>query len=201
MARSHRTVLLIGAALLVVSSPVDEDPLPAQASSARAPNILFVLLDDMREDGVMNVPEVLPQTKRWLVDGGTTFSQGFVSSPLCCPERATVWSGRLPHNTEVFDNYTGDNLDHDWITPRYLRDAGYRTALVGKFITDWKFRYVPPHFDDYAVFQGGYVDNRFWVKEPGAADHHTERAPYTTDYIGEKAAALIAAYEARDDQP
>lgn len=210
-------VLLLGAAVLAVSSPAGGDRLPAQAASAppttpppsrqmaegqaTVPNILFILLDDMREDGVMNVPEVLPKTKRWLVDGGTTFTQGFVTSPLCCPERATVWSGRLPHNTEVFDNYTGDNLDRDWITPRYLRDAGYRTALVGKFITDWKFRYVPPHFDDYAAFQGGYVDHSFWVKEPGAADHHTEKAPYTTDYIGEKAAEFIGAYEAADDQP
>lgn len=188
-------VVLATAVLVAPSAP---EPVAAQPTR---PNILFLLLDDLREEGVMDVPEVLPKTKRWLAGAGTTFTQGHVTSPLCCPERATIWSGRVPHNHEVFDNYAGDSLDHDWIVPRYLHDAGYRTGLVGKFITDWKFRYVPPHFDDYAAFQGGYVDSRFWVKEPGADDHHDERAGYSTDFIGQKAAEFIDAYEIRDDQP
>jgi arylsulfatase A-like enzyme len=162
---------------------------------------LFVLLDDMREEGVMDVPEVLPRTKQWLQAGGTTFTQGYVTSSLCCPERATVWSGRVPHNHGVFDNYTGDNLDRNWITPRYLGDAGYRTALVGKFITDWKFRYEPPNFDDYAAFQGGYADALFWVKDPGAVKRRSERAGFSTDFIADKAIQYIDAYEAQDDQP
>jgi arylsulfatase A-like enzyme len=165
------------------------------------PNILFILLDDMREDGVMNVPEVLPKTKQWLAQAGTTFTQGFVTTSLCCPERATIWSGRISHNNHVYDNYTGDGLDRDWITPRYLHDAGYHTALVGKFITDWNFRYEPPHFDDYAAFQGGYTNAKFWVKDPGATSHHAESAPYSTDYIADKATQYINAYQARPDQP
>ena len=117
------------------------------------------------------------------------------------PDRATMWSGQLPHNHGVVDNYTGDNLDLDWIASRYLRDAGYTTALVGKFITNWNWRYEPPHFDDFAVFQGGYKDSRFMVKQLGNAKTHTERAPYTTDWIGEKAAAFVDGFESRDDQP
>jgi arylsulfatase A-like enzyme len=112
-----------------------------------------------------------------------------------------MWSGRLSHNHGVVDNYSGDNLDRDWIAPRYLRDAGYATALVGKFITDWNWRYEPPHFDELAVFQGGYTDSRFMVRSRGETNIRTERAPYTTDWIGEKAAALIDGFEARDDQP
>ena len=85
-------------------------------------------------------------------------AQAYTTTSLCCPERATIWSGRYEHNHRVVDNESGDNLDRDWISPRYLQDAGYTTALVGKFITDWKFRYEPPHFDQYAAFQGGYID-------------------------------------------
>jgi arylsulfatase A-like enzyme len=175
---------------------------PAPAASAKSrPNILFVILDDMREEGVMNVPEALPKTKQWLQAPGTTFTQGFVTTSLCCPERATVWSGRYAHNHGVFDNHLGDNLDRDWIVPRYLQDAGYTTSLVGKFITDWKFRYEPPHFDAYAAFQGGYTNTPFWVKNPGDTAHHDEKAAFSTDWIGAKAAEFIDDFEAHDDKP
>ncbi len=156
----------------------------------------------MRYDGVINNPAVLPKTKRWLADAGANFTQAFTTTPLCCPDRATMWSGRLEHNHGVVDNYAGDNLDHDWISPRYLHDAGYRTSLVGKFITDWNWRYEPPHFDDLAVFQGGYTEPRFMVKGPGDAKAHSERSTgYSTEWIGGRAASLIDGFEAKDDQP
>ena len=156
----------------------------------------------MRYDGVINNPAVLPKTKRWLADAGVNFTQAFTTTPLCCPDRATMWSGRLEHNHGVVDNYAGDNLDHDWISPRYLHDAGYRTSLVGKFITDWNWRYEPPHFDDLAVFQGGYTEPRFMVKGPGDAKAHSERSTgYSTEWIGGRAASLIDGFEAKDDQP
>ena len=167
----------------------------------RRPNILFVILDDLREEGVMNVPEVLPKTKQWLQAAGTTFTEAFTTTSLCCPERATVWSGRYAHNHGVFDNHLGDSLDRDWIVPRYLHDAGYTTSLVGKFITDWKFRYEPPHFDAYAAFQGGYTNAEFWVKDPGETSHREETAAYSTDWIGAKAAQFIDDFEADDDRP
>ena len=194
-----------GAAATPADAPAAEAPstaVPAAASSTpgagRRPNILFILLDDAREDGVMNVPQVMPKTKRWLAQAGTTFTQGYVTTSLCCPERATIWSGRISHNNHVYDNYTGDGLDRDWIIPRYLHDAGYETALVGKFITDWKFRYEPPHFDEYAAFQGGYTNAKFWVKDPGATKHQDETAPYSTDYIAGKAVQYINGFKGLD---
>jgi arylsulfatase A-like enzyme len=83
-----------------------------------------------------------------------------------------------------------------------MKDAGYRTALVGKFITNWHNRYPIPHFDEYAAFQGGYVDTSFpQVKDPGDTAPHSERAPYTTDYIRDKVVEYVSAYEANDTQP
>src|SRR5918992_802356 len=198
----RRATVVLGLALLVAFLPaVAESKGKAEAAPGSKPNILFFLFDDMRYEGVIDNPAVLPKTKRRLAEAGVTFTQAFTTTPLCCPDRATMWSGRLQHNHGVVDNYTGDNLDLDWIASRYLRDAGYRTALVGKFITNWNWRYEPPHFDDFAVFQGGYKDSRFMVKQRGDAKTHTERAPYTTDWIGEKAAAFVDGFETRDDQP
>ena len=76
--------------------------------AAGRPNILFILMDDMRSDGVMNNPAVLPKTKHWLADAGTTFTNAFTTTSLCCPDRATIWSGRLEHNHGVADNYSGE---------------------------------------------------------------------------------------------
>lgn len=198
----RRATVALGLALLVAFLPaVAEGKGKGKARAAGKPNILFFLFDDMRYEGVIDNPAVLPKTKRWLMESGVNFTQAFTTTPVCCPDRATMWSGRLSHNHGVVDNYTGDNLDRDWIAPRYLRDAGYTTALVGKFITNWNWRYEPPYFDDFAAFQGGYKDARFMVKQKGDARTHTERAPYTTDWIGEKAAAFVDGFENRDDQP
>ena len=196
----RQVTLVVGIVLLVSFLPVVAQG-NGRARAGGKPNILFIMFDDMRHEGVIDNPAVLPKTKRWLAEGGVTFTHAFTTTPLCCPDRATMWSGRLQHNHGVVDNYTGDNLDKDWIAPRYLRDAGYTTALVGKFITDWNWRYEPPHFDEFAVFQGGYTDSRFMVRHRGEAKTRTERAPYTTDWIGEKAAGFIDGFEARDDQP
>ncbi|HKY77053.1 MAG TPA: sulfatase-like hydrolase/transferase [Acidimicrobiia bacterium] len=165
------------------------------------PNILFILLDDLRDEGIMDVAGVLPKTKQWLQAGGTTFTQAFTTTPLCCPERATIWSGRYGHNHGVFDNHLSATLDRNWIIPRYLHDAGYMTGLVGKYITGWHYNYEPPHFDAYSVFQGDYTDVEFWVKSPGDPAYHTEIAGYSTDYIGDKANGFIDAFEADDNRP
>jgi len=196
----RRVTFVLGLALVVAFLPGVADS-RGRVQAAGKPNILYILMDDMRWDGVMNNPDVLPKTKHWLGDAGVNFTQAFTTTPLCCPDRATIWSGRFEHNHGVVDNYAGDNLDRDWISPRYLQDAGYRTALVGKFITDWNWRYEPPHFDDLAAFQGGYMDARFMVRNQGEAKSHSERAAYSTDWIGQKAAALIDSYEAHDEQP
>jgi N-acetylglucosamine-6-sulfatase len=197
----RRASLVVGIVLAVAFLPVVAEGKGKARAATGKPNILLLLFDDMRYEGVIDNPAVLPKTKRWLADGGVNFTQAFTTTPLCCPNRATMWSGLLMHNHRVFDNYAGDNLDRDWIAPRYLRDAGYGTALVGKFITDWNWRYEPPHFDNLAVFQGGFTDARFMVRHRGEAKTRTERAPYTTDWIGEKAAAFIDDFETSDDQP
>jgi arylsulfatase A-like enzyme len=183
---------------------------PAQkVAQSGKPNVMVVVMDDMRAQGIMDHPEVMPKTKQWLAGGGSTYSEGYATTPLCCPERATIWTGRLPHNHGVVDNYDGAPLDKAWILPKYMKDAGYRTGLVGKFITDWHHRYEPPHFDEFAAFQGGYVQVPFMVRNPGETGHHGEKtddvrysaSDNSSDYIGDKVLQFVNAYEATDAQP
>ena len=49
-------------------------------------------------------------------------------------------------------------LDHSTTVQRYLDQAGYRTALVGKFLNRWPLRTPPPGFDHWALANGGYYD-------------------------------------------
>ena len=46
----------------------------------------------------------MPELQRYLVDGGTTFGNAFVTDALCCPSRATILRGQYPHNHGVLTN-------------------------------------------------------------------------------------------------
>src|SRR5438552_3369029 len=56
-------------------------PLP---SGKVRPNVLFILVDDARSEGTMDQPGVLPKTRKWLAQGGTTFDEGYSTTSLCC---------------------------------------------------------------------------------------------------------------------
>src|SRR5687768_1055980 len=62
------------------------------------PNVIFIVTDDQRRKGTLSV---MPKTVRWFVRGGTDFSNAFATTPLCCPARASIFSGRYAHNHGV----------------------------------------------------------------------------------------------------
>src|SRR5215210_1511052 len=131
----RRTVLLlISAALSVVllSGGSGTTFREARAITAK-PNFVFILADDMRKDDLT----YMPKTRSLLEDKGITFSNAYVSNPLCCPSRATIMRGQYAHNTGVWDNvngtdggwqgYKSNNNETDNLATS-LDDAGYRTA-------------------------------------------------------------------------
>ena len=62
---------------------------------------------------------------------GTAFDRFYVASPVCMPNRASLMTGRMPSVHGVRSN--GIPLSMDAVTfVDLLRDAGYRTALIGK---------------------------------------------------------------------
>ena len=159
------------------------------ARPAGRPNILVINTDDQRADTM----DVMPKTRRWFHDGGTVFPEGFATTPLCCPSRSTLFSGRYMHNHTVFTNDDEDKLDKDWTIARYLRDGGYTTAIVGKFLVGWNDKDAPPHFDYHAVTLGGYDNAHFNVDGDG------QTAAYSTDFIAEQSVRYLDTFEATDD--
>ncbi len=102
----------------------------------RRPNILVVMTDDMAATDVALMPNV-----RRLAREGTTFANAIDSFPLCCPARATFITGQYAHNHGVAGNFhpfgwygmtgRGNTL------PAWLQRAGYRTAMVGKWLNGY----------------------------------------------------------------
>ena len=115
----------------------------AKAGSAEAarpgarPNIIVIESDDQARLAFSR--STMPRTFTRVVDHGTRFPQMVATPPLCCPSRAAFLTGEYPHNSGVWSNEPGyrDLRGKKDVLPVWLRRAGYRTALVGKFLNGY----------------------------------------------------------------
>jgi arylsulfatase A-like enzyme len=166
-------------------------PADRTASAAR-PNVLVIVTDDARAETL----EAMPKTRRWIAEAGVTYTNGFATTPSCCPSRASIFSGRYVHNHGVLRQQLGDRLDQTTTLASELQGAGYATAMAGKFLNRWPLERPPPGFDRYALANGGYYDQTW------AVDGTTRRVPtYSTTFIGDRALAFLNEREADDARP
>ena len=165
---------------------------PASSQDDR-PNVLIIVTDDQRERDEMMV---MPNTLRIFGAEGTRFTHAFASTPQCCPSRASIFTGRYAHNHGVRRNQDGDRMNQMVTLQRYMQQrAGYRTALVGRYLNAWDTAENPPFFDKWALFRAGYYDNEFNVN-----GQLVDVAQYATDYIGEQSIDFLEEFEEEDDQ-
>lgn len=122
------------------------------APAARArPNVVVFLTDDQQASTLRAMPAV----QRELVGRGRTFENTVSALPLCCPGRATLQTGKYPHNTGVYENNPPHGGwprfaegGHDRSTAAvWLRDAGYRTGYLGRYMHHYDGSSTPPGFD------------------------------------------------------
>jgi arylsulfatase A-like enzyme len=136
----------------------------SRGAVADRPNIVFVIADDLRYDGLgcTGNPRMKSPNIDRLAAEGLLLRNFFVVTPLCSPSRASFLTGLYPHRHRVINN---DKLGLDVIShtlytfPRQLREAGYETAFIGKWhmgLDDSR----RPGFDHWISFkgQGLYVD-------------------------------------------
>ena len=109
----------------------------------------------MTDDETVENMRVMRNVNRLLATQGVTFDDSVVSYSLCCPSRATFLTGQYSHNNGVLgNNYENglSRLDETNTLPVWLQRAGYRTALIGKYLNGYgvqrKAR-VPPGWSEW----------------------------------------------------
>ena len=156
------------------------------------PNVLIIVTDDQRERDEMGV---MPKTLRIFGEEGTRFTHAFASTPQCCPSRASIFTGRYAHNHGVRRNQDGLQMNQMVTTQRYVQQrAGYKTALVGRYLNAWPVAEDPPFFDKWALFNAGYWNNGFNID-----GELTEIEQYATDFIGDQSIEFLREFEEEDD--
>src|SRR5437773_6466272 len=137
-------------ALLVLAAP-------AQARQSSRPNIIFILMDDMRWDcmSCAGHPFIKTPNLDRIAREGAMFNNFFVTLPLCSPSRSSFLTGKYAHATGIIDNTERGPASHQLITwPLLLHSqANYETAYFGKWHmgTDDSPR---PGFDKWVSFKG-----------------------------------------------
>ena len=163
-----------------------------RAAQRPRPNVLVIVTDDARAETLA----AMPKTRHWIGDAGVTFTNGFAPTPSCCPSRASIFSGRYVHNHGVLRQQLAGRLDQSTTVASYLKDAGYHTAMAGKFLNRWPLKTPPPGYDRYALANGGYYD-QVW-----AVDGAVRRVPtYSTTFVGDQALADLDSFERDDATP
>ena len=195
-------VAAMAAVLLVMSCQapqrVDPGEVRSGARLSDGPNIVLITTDDQ---ALVDL-RWMPLTRRMVGGEGATFENFIAPHPLCCPARAQILTGQYAQNNGVRSNH-GEHggyrslEDPERVLPVWLRDVGYRTSFIGKYINGYHpARGVPSGWERWdATVRLAYekflqYDGRTVTQPPG----------YHTDYVGERSAAEVAELAA-DDRP
>lgn len=142
------TALLAGVLAATLPQPSPLEAAPSQ------PNIIHIVADDLgwQDVGFNGCKDIKTPNLDALAQGGARFTQFYVQ-PMCTPTRAALMTGRYPYRyglqTAVIPSVSTYGLDTgEYLLPQCLKDAGYQTAIIGK----WHL---------------GHADKKFWPKQRG----------------------------------
>ncbi len=161
----------------------------------KRPNILFIMPDDHAMAAISAYKGFLanvaptPNIDR-IANEGVRFNNMFCTNSICGPSRACIITGKYSHINGFYKNEGGGDFDGSQQTfPKLLQNAGYETAVIGK----WHLGSSPTGFDYYKVLfnkegQGSYFDPEF---EETGGKLVTETGRYSTTVIKEDALSWL----------
>jgi arylsulfatase A-like enzyme len=179
----------------------------AQPAAVQRPNIVYIVADDLGwKDVGFHGSDIKTPNLDQLAASGARLEQ-FYAQPMCTPTRAALMTGRYPFRyglqTLVIPSAHTYGLPTDeWLLPQALKDAGYETAIIGK----WHLGHADPKywprqrgFDHQYGPLIGEIDY-FTHKQHGVIDWYRnnqplEQAGYSTTLLGNDAVRLIEAHD------
>ena len=156
----------------------------AQDSAAPKPNIIYIVADDMGSKDIgFRSPEIKTPNLDKLAETGAPLDQFYVL-PMCTPTRAAMMTGRYPlrYGLQVgvipAAGQYGLPLD-EYLLPQVLKDAGYKTAMSGKWhLGHGKTEFWPRQrgFDSFYGATVGEIDH-FKHSSHGVKDWYRNNKP------------------------
>ncbi len=206
-APARRTLLAFGLSFAVLlASAFAPTPRP---TPDRRPNIVLILTDDQSPDSLPHDPAVMPEFQSMIQDPAdhwVTFPNTFLNTPLCCPSRASILTGRYSHHTGVRTNFDGQRLDESSNIATWLHGAGYHTGLVGKYVNGYPYgtgRYVPAGWDTWLAKKQGRQETAYYrytsIDQGFPVYHGDGPANYSTTVLQSATDSFIASAPA--DRP
>lgn len=181
----------------------------AAAHAAVKPNIVHIVADDLgwQDVGFNGCRDIRTPNLDRLARDGARLTQFYVQ-PMCTPTRAALMTGRYPFRyglqTAVIPSVSTYGLDcAEWLLPQCLSEAGYTTAIIGKWHlghADKRFWPRQRGFDYQYGAMIGELDY-FTHEEHGVLDWYRNNQPvretgYTTQLLGADAVRFIEAHDA-----
>ncbi len=173
--------LFLAISLISCKNNSEEKELDKDQKKKR-PNIVFIMTDDHAAQAISAYGHPVsklaptPNIDR-IANNGVKFNNNFCTNSICGPSRAVILTGKHSHLNGFRMN--GETFDGSQPTlPKYLKEAGYQTALFGK----WHLHGSPQGFDDWNILvdQGNYYNPDF-IKNKDT----TRIEGYSTDIITE----------------
>ena len=189
---------------------------PGESASAKPLNVVFLFADDMGWTGPSSFGGDLHETPNIdrLVGEGMKFTDAYAACAVCSPSRAAVLTGKYPARLHLTDWIPGHKiarkvripkwkpyLDHAEVTiAEVLREAGYRTASVGKWHLGSRDHYPQTHGFDVNVAGTHYHSpprgHGYFLPNPLFPD--AKKGTFLTDRLTDEALKLMEKWK---DEP
>ncbi|SHO67301.1 Arylsulfatase A [Pseudoxanthobacter soli DSM 19599] len=204
---SRRDVLAGGTGFLAAIAGLSMLAPGARAADAPRPHVLYIVADDLgfADVGFHGSDIKTPNLDRLAAEGAKLGQ--FYTQPMCTPTRAALLTGRYPLRyglqTGVIPSGASYGLATDeFLLPQALKEAGYRTALVGKWHlghADRKYWPLQRGFDSFYGPLVGEIDH-FKHEAHGVTDWYrgnelVKEEGYDTDLLGAEAVRLVGKHD------